>query len=449
MSAVSAKYAKKAGSGSAKKAVKKAKTAEVEEDVVHEVEEVVVAKKARAKSTMKASSLKNPKKRAREVDSGSEDDVEDALTPSSASLADYRTLSLPQLDALLIKQGVKEEKLSTLKRWQKVAMLREKDNQKDEARPVAASVPPAAVGSKKSAGKKVSSTKKAAASLPSDWEEEESSEEEFPAKRSVSKKSTAKKASATAKKVSIVVAKKEESDSSEEGDEEELGSKAVSTDFSVPKLSPGELKIVSWNVASYRAALKKGLLEYLKNEDADIVCLQETKVPTETDTHKFGYHAYFYGCKAKPGLHGTGLLTKIKPIKVDMVTILDDNEGRVMIAEYDTFYLINTYVPNSGMKLERLSWRIKWDQGLHDMILKLEKTKPIVWTGDLNVAKHPIDLANPAGNVRPFPSPIPPKRAKLTTLLHVCRNVPLDSPSRRETASLPSLRATTSSTRIV
>lgn len=188
-------------------------------------------------------------------------------------------------------------------------------------------------------------------------------------------------------------------DDDEGSADEEAAVAVVPTDFSTPTLAPGELKIVSWNVAGYRAILKKGFEEYIKSESPDIIALQESKVPSDREKMFAGYHTYFFGCEAKSGLHGTALLSKIKPINVKFLEDYD-KEGRVIVAEFDSFYLLNTYVPNSGQKLERLDFRIEWDKKLQALFLELQGKKPVIWCGDLNVAKDAIDLTNPTTNVR-------------------------------------------------
>lgn len=247
--------------------------------------------------------------------------------------------------------------------------------------------PAKATVTKKSSGKKSTSAKKTdAKSKESDESTSESAEsdvEEKPAKATGTKKASGKKSTA---------AKKAE----EEEDGEEMAEAEV-TDFKTPVLASGELKIVSWNVAGYAAVTKKGFEQYLKDENPDIICLQETKVKG-SEGMTFGYHSYFSGCKENAGLHGTAILSKTKPLSV---TYRDDSdEGRVTIAEFDKFYIINTYVPNSGRDLDRLQYRLKWDTKLQAIYLELQAKKPVIWCGDLNVAQHPIDLANPGTNVR-------------------------------------------------
>lgn len=339
--------------GTAKKAAvsKRAKVEEAEDvEAPHELEVVVVAKKASAKAAAKASAAKNTKKRAREDDSDVEDSLEVETPKRSAKVTAKATKAAPLGAKATGKKASAAKKSAT------------KDESDDES-----SFEEEKVAKKKTGARKAKSEE----------------DEEAAAKKSSQKKASAKK-------------------SASDSDEDDGGEPVlveIPTDFSSPSLSPGEMKIVSWNVAGYRAVLGKGFETYLKNEQPDIVCLQESKVISEREKMLFGYHAYFFGCKAKPGLHGTALFSKTKPIKVDFLTDFDE-EGRVLLAEFPTFYIINTYVPNSGMKLERLAYRLDWDKKLQSMFLELQKKKPVIWCGDLNVAKDPIDLANPTGNVR-------------------------------------------------
>eukprot|EP01111_Echinosteliopsis_oligospora_P017732 TRINITY_DN779_c0_g1_i1.p1 TRINITY_DN779_c0_g1~~TRINITY_DN779_c0_g1_i1.p1 ORF type:complete len:359 (+),score=103.79 TRINITY_DN779_c0_g1_i1:68-1144(+) len=177
-----------------------------------------------------------------------------------------------------------------------------------------------------------------------------------------------------------------------------------STDFSVPKKEGAQIKIVSFNVAGFAACLGKGFLKYVEDEQPDIICLQETKIAEEKG--KAGlpaeYNSYFYPAD-KVGQHGTGLMSKIKPITVKkgLGIAEHDDEGRCITAEYETFFLVNTYVPNSSRGLVNLDYRVKkWDVAFLAYIKKLEETKPVIWCGDLNVAHQEIDLANPKTNKR-------------------------------------------------
>jgi len=162
------------------------------------------------------------------------------------------------------------------------------------------------------------------------------------------------------------------------------------------------LKIVSYNVNGINASVKKGAKEYIAREQPDILCLQETKVnPNDTNkwTTCFGndYESYWNCCQKKKGYSGTAVFTKVKPDKVSYgIGVAEhDEEGRAITLEYPEFFLVNTYVPNSGMKLERLQYRVTWDAALLAYLDNLQKVKPVVWTGDLNVAHNEIDLATP------------------------------------------------------
>jgi len=149
--------------------------------------------------------------------------------------------------------------------------------------------------------------------------------------------------------------------------------------------------------------MKKGFAEYVKAEDPDIICLQETKIAEEMALKEklpAGYHAYF-NAAAQKGHHGTGLLSKIKPISVTrgLGIAEHDDEGRCITAEYEKFYLVTTYTPNASRGLVNLDYRVKkWDVDFLKYLKKLEETKPVIWCGDLNVAHQEIDLKNPKGN---------------------------------------------------
>lgn len=163
------------------------------------------------------------------------------------------------------------------------------------------------------------------------------------------------------------------------------------------------MKLVSWNVNGIRAVAGKGLLEILKGMNADVICLQETKAtPEQVREVLFGFDGYevFAHSGEKKGYSGTAIITRKKPIKVWNGIGLNehDNEGRVITAEYDNFFLVNTYVPNSGSELLRLPYRQSWDSALLSYFKGLEKTKPVIWCGDMNVAHKPIDLKNDKAN---------------------------------------------------
>lgn len=163
------------------------------------------------------------------------------------------------------------------------------------------------------------------------------------------------------------------------------------------------MKIISWNVNGIRAAVKKDFFKSIKEMDPDILCLQETKAQEEEVAKALsklsGYHLYTNSAEKK-GYSGTAILSKTKPARVqnDMGVEEHDQEGRVICAEYEDFYLVNVYVPNSGNGLVRLDYRQTWDEDFRKYLKKLEKTKPVILTGDLNVAHQPIDLKNDKSN---------------------------------------------------
>ena len=162
------------------------------------------------------------------------------------------------------------------------------------------------------------------------------------------------------------------------------------------------LNIISWNVNGIRAIAKKGFKQKLEQLGADIICLQETKAQDDQVAEVIQDYGYtFYSNSAvKKGYSGTAILTKEPPITVknDIGIEVHDQEGRVICAEYEKFYLVTTYVPNSSSAMKRLPYRQTWDVDLLAYLKDLEKTKPVILCGDLNVAHQPIDLANPKSN---------------------------------------------------
>lgn len=165
------------------------------------------------------------------------------------------------------------------------------------------------------------------------------------------------------------------------------------------------MKFVSWNVNGIRAVLKKGFLDYMAKVDADVICLQETKAHPGDVQHvawEAGYSAHWYSA-LKKGYSGTVMFTRVAPLNVTCGIGLPghDDEGRVITAEFPDFYLINVYQPNSQRGLTRLDYRIKeWDPAFLAFLKKLEKKKPVIFCGDLNVAHTEIDLTNPKTNRR-------------------------------------------------
>ncbi len=161
------------------------------------------------------------------------------------------------------------------------------------------------------------------------------------------------------------------------------------------------MKLISWNVNGIRSALKKGFLDFVKRENPDVLCLQETKATEEQAGIGLDGYTTFWNSPDRPGYSGTAALTKIKPLKVTagMGLIKHDKEGRVLTLELKDFYLVNVYVPNSKRDLSRLSYRAReWDVAFLKYLKGLEKKKPVVFCGDLNVAHEERDLANPKAN---------------------------------------------------
>ncbi len=163
------------------------------------------------------------------------------------------------------------------------------------------------------------------------------------------------------------------------------------------------MKLISWNVNGIRAVLRKNFLEYLDAEKPDILCLQETKAsPDEVEVLWPSAYSTYWNTAEKKGYSGTAIFTRTRPVKVSQgIGAADhDREGRVLTAEFDTFHLVNVYVPNSQRELLRLPYRLEWDQAFTAYLERLQKRKPVVVCGDFNVAHTEIDLANPGSNVR-------------------------------------------------
>jgi exodeoxyribonuclease III len=163
------------------------------------------------------------------------------------------------------------------------------------------------------------------------------------------------------------------------------------------------VKLVSWNVNGLRSILKKNFLEFLADESPDILCLQETKAcPEQVPAAWPAEYTAHWNSAEKKGYSGTVILTREKPLKVTegIGKSEHDREGRVVTAEYPGFLLVNVYVPNSQRELTRLPYRMAWDADFLAYLRKLEKRKPVVFCGDLNVAHTEIDLTNPKANVK-------------------------------------------------
>lgn len=160
------------------------------------------------------------------------------------------------------------------------------------------------------------------------------------------------------------------------------------------------MKLISWNVNGLRAVVNKGFYDIFEDLDADIFCIQETKMQEgQLDINFDGYEQYFNSAVRK-GYSGTAIFTKIKPISVSYGIGIDehDQEGRVITLEFEKFYLVNCYTPNAKRELERLSYRMKWEDDFRDYLINLDKEKPVILCGDLNVAHNEIDLKNPKSN---------------------------------------------------
>ena len=162
------------------------------------------------------------------------------------------------------------------------------------------------------------------------------------------------------------------------------------------------VKIVSWNVNGVRSVLRKGFLDFLAAEQPDMLCLQETKAPADAFEPLLAadYQTYWNVAERK-GYAGTALFSKTKPLSVQLGLGIPahDQEGRVITAEFEAFFLVSVYVPNSKNDLSRLSYRQTWDRDFLKYLRRLERRKPVVFCGDLNVAHTEIDLARPKGNI--------------------------------------------------
>lgn len=163
------------------------------------------------------------------------------------------------------------------------------------------------------------------------------------------------------------------------------------------------MKIVSWNVNGIRAAVKKDFLNEVKTSKADIYCVQETKAQDDQVLEALkDLEGYKINCVSaeKKGYSGVAIFSKKEPLSISSGIGMEehDNEGRVLCAEFEEFYIINVYVPNSGAGLKRLDYRAEWDLALARYLRELRKKKPVVITGDFNVAHQPIDLARPKAN---------------------------------------------------
>ena len=178
------------------------------------------------------------------------------------------------------------------------------------------------------------------------------------------------------------------------------------------------MKLISWNVNGLRACVQKGFVEYFKEADADIFCIQESKMQAgQLDLELPGYFQYWNYAERK-GYSGTAVFAKKEPVSVSYGIGIEehDHEGRVITLEYEDFYMVTVYTPNSQNELARLDYRMLWEDAFHAYLKGLEKTKPVIVCGDMNVAHREIDLKNPKTNRRTAGF-TDEERGKLTELL--------------------------------
>ncbi len=178
------------------------------------------------------------------------------------------------------------------------------------------------------------------------------------------------------------------------------------------------LKLMSWNVNGIRACMNKGFMDFFEKESPDILCLQESKLSPETPKPEFpGYYTY-WNLAEKKGYSGTVIVSRYQPSSVSygIGIAQHDNEGRVITATFQDFYLVCVYTPNSQRGLLRLDYRMVWEDAFRDYLMKLDREKPVILCGDLNVAHKEIDIKNAAANVKNAGF-TPEERAKMTVLL--------------------------------
>ncbi len=161
-----------------------------------------------------------------------------------------------------------------------------------------------------------------------------------------------------------------------------------------------DMELISWNVNGIRAVMKKGFIDFVKQAGPDMLCIQETKAQEhDVDIDLADYYKYWNSAEKK-GYSGTAIFTKQKPLSISYGIGIDvhDKEGRVICAEYDEFYLVTVYTPNSQRELARIGYRMDWEDAFRSYLNDLEKSKQVVVCGDMNVAHNEIDIARPAGN---------------------------------------------------
>lgn len=177
-------------------------------------------------------------------------------------------------------------------------------------------------------------------------------------------------------------------------------------------------RLISWNVNGLRSVIAKGFFDFLDSKSPDILCLQETKLSEgQLDLELEGY-TLFFNYAEKKGYSGTAVFTKIQPLKVTYGMGIDehDHEGRMITLEFEDYFLVNIYTPNAQRGLERLPYRMKWEDDLRNYLLSLDVQKPVIFCGDLNVAHKEIDLKNPKSNQNNAGF-TPEERSKMTQLL--------------------------------
>ena len=165
-------------------------------------------------------------------------------------------------------------------------------------------------------------------------------------------------------------------------------------------LGDNKMKLISWNVNGIRACVKKGFVDFFDEMDADVFCIQESKLQVgQIDLELKGYHQY-WNYAVKKGYSGTAIFTKQEPLSVSYGIGIEehDQEGRVITLEYPNYYIVTIYTPNSKSELERLDYRMTWEDDFLKYLCDLETSKPVIFCGDLNVAHQEIDLKNPKTN---------------------------------------------------
>jgi exodeoxyribonuclease-3 len=160
------------------------------------------------------------------------------------------------------------------------------------------------------------------------------------------------------------------------------------------------MKLISWNVNGIRACAKKGFLDFFKEVDADIFCIQESKLQDGQISLELEGYSQYWNYAEKKGYSGTAIFTRIKPISCTYGLNIEehDKEGRVITLEFEEFYLVTVYTPNSKQALERLEYRMQWEEDFKSYLKRLDSIKPVIVCGDLNVAHKEIDLKNPSSN---------------------------------------------------